>query len=106
MTEFQSSIAVVAVGRDGPLALQPSQVTHHSSTSMPMQETRVDPQYGHEVIDGVSMTGDLITGNDMAVFRAVIEIHWLFIHRNCSENYLYLPEKLQALLGESLNPLL
>ena len=73
---------------------------------MPMQETRVDPQYGHEVIDGVSMTRDLITGNDMAVFRAVIEIHWLFIHRSCSENYLYLPEKLQALLEESLNPLL
>ena len=106
MTEFQSSIADVAVDRDGPLALQPSQVTHHSSTSMTMQETRDDPQYGHEAIDGVSMTGDLITGNDMSISRAIIEIPLLFIHRSCSEYYLYLPEKLQALLGESLNPLL
>ena len=58
VTAFQSSIAEVEVALDGPLALQPSHVTDHSSTSMPIQETRVDPQNGQVLISDVIMTSD------------------------------------------------
>jgi hypothetical protein len=56
VTEFQLSMAVAASGFDGPLALHDSQVTDHSSISIPMQDTCSDPQNGQREMTGNGMT--------------------------------------------------